>query len=103
VRREGDRFVLNGSKTFSTGAQVADNVMIAFPFEEKILIAMVPRDRPGLRPNDDWNNIGMRRTASGSVIFDKVVVEMGELLGDPFGSGPHPVRPTLFIPLAQST
>src|SRR5690606_23500796 len=35
----------------------------------------------GFLPQDDWDNIGQRLTASGSVVFDRMVIHRDELLG----------------------
>jgi alkylation response protein AidB-like acyl-CoA dehydrogenase len=66
VERSDDDIVLNGRKTFSTGAAVADRVLVVFMLGETARFAIVPRDRKGLIANDDWENVGQRLTASGS-------------------------------------
>ena len=38
------------------------------------VIAFVPRDAPGLQLVDDWDGMGQRTTASGSVVLDGVRV-----------------------------
>jgi alkylation response protein AidB-like acyl-CoA dehydrogenase len=99
----GGRFILNGSKSFSTGALVADSIIVAFPHDEKTYLTALPRETPGLRPNDDWDNIGQRLTVSGSVSFDNVAVPEEALIGDAIShDAPPKPRATIFIPLVQA-
>ena len=103
ARKEGGRFILNGSKSFSTGALVADSIVVAFPHDEKTYLTALPRNTPGLRPNDDWDNIGQRLTVSGSVSFDNVAVPEEALIGSPLSPETPPTpRATIFIPLVQA-
>jgi alkylation response protein AidB-like acyl-CoA dehydrogenase len=103
ARKESGRFILNGSKSFSTGALIANSIVIAFPHNDKTYLTALPRETPGLRPNDDWDNIGQRLTVSGTVTFDDVAVPEEALIGSPIGpdSPPSP-RATIFIPLVQA-
>jgi alkylation response protein AidB-like acyl-CoA dehydrogenase len=95
--------VLNGRKTFSTGAAVSDHILIAFTVGEKSRFAIVPREREGIIANDDWDNLGQRLTASGSITFEHVIVKPDEVLGDGLASAaPVPPGGTLVPPLIQS-
>ncbi|MBI4784329.1 MAG: acyl-CoA dehydrogenase family protein [Oscillatoriophycideae cyanobacterium NC_groundwater_1537_Pr4_S-0.65um_50_18] len=81
----GDRFRLDGVKGFGTGIPVADQLVFG-AFQEGIevpFLVVLPKGREGITFNDDWNNVGQRRTASGSVSFDNVRVEPSEILGYP--------------------
>jgi alkylation response protein AidB-like acyl-CoA dehydrogenase len=103
VERSDDDIVLNGRKTFSTGAAVADRVLVVFMLGETARFAIVPRDRKGLIANDDWENVGQRLTASGSVTFDRVRVGREEVLGtDLNAAATVAARATLVPPLIQS-
>ena len=66
----GDRFRLDGIKGFGTGVPVADRLVFgAFPEGGEIpfiVVRLLPKEREGITFNSDWNNIGQRRTASGS-------------------------------------
>jgi alkylation response protein AidB-like acyl-CoA dehydrogenase len=103
ARKESGRFILNGSKSFSTGALIANSIVIAFPHNDKTYLTALPRETPGLRPNDDRDNICQRLTVSGTVTFDDVAVPEEALIGSPIGpdSPPSP-RATIFIPLVQA-
>ena len=43
----------------------------------------VRRDAPGVQVIDDWNAFGQRTTASGSVVFDQVLVEEDQATAQP--------------------
>jgi alkylation response protein AidB-like acyl-CoA dehydrogenase len=82
---DGDGFRANGVKTFCTGAVVADRMVCAAtqPGNPLPALFVLPRDRPGLTYNQDWDALGQRRTASGSFTFDQVKVFPDEILGPP--------------------
>lgn len=69
LTRSGDHYLLNGRKTFSTGAHVSDRINANAAFGEEIANLVLPTDRPGYIANDDWDNIGQRLSDSGSVEF----------------------------------
>ncbi|MEO0457616.1 MAG: acyl-CoA dehydrogenase family protein [Cyanobacteria bacterium P01_A01_bin.114] len=82
---EGQHYRLNGTKSFCTGAAVADRLIgAAMAADNPIPILFVlPCDRAGLTYNHDWNVMGQRRTASGSFTFDQVLLKAEEILGPP--------------------
>ncbi|MBF2051654.1 MAG: acyl-CoA dehydrogenase family protein [Elainella sp. C42_A2020_010] len=82
---EGDHYRVNGIKAFATGVIEADyRVFSAVQAGVEIPpIFVIPSDREGLVYNDDWDNIGQRRTASGSFTFNNVYVAADEILGPP--------------------
>ncbi len=82
---DGDNFRLNGVKKFCTGAKGSDVVVISGIRSDlkNILFAVLPSDRDGMVINDDWDFMGQRQTDSGSVIFNNVLVQKDEVLGDP--------------------
>jgi len=76
IRAEGDGFVLNGQKFYSTGALFAHWVVVkALNDDGKQVLAFVQRGTPGLRIVDDWSGFGQRTTASGTVLLENVRVE----------------------------
>ncbi|MFI6097933.1 acyl-CoA dehydrogenase family protein [Lentzea sp. NPDC051213] len=74
-------FVLNGRKTFATGASVADRIVVSATRTDngEKLTFLLDGKAPGITYLDDWDNIGQRLTASGGVAF--VDVEVTEILG----------------------
>ncbi|NMY35705.1 MULTISPECIES: SfnB family sulfur acquisition oxidoreductase [unclassified Pseudomonas] len=76
ITAEGDAFVINGQKFYSTGAWFAHWIAVkALNDEGKQVIAFVPRATPGLRVVDDWSGFGQRTTASGTVLLNNVRVD----------------------------
>ena len=61
-------YVLTGVKHYSTGALFADWIPVLARAEgDKLHVAYVPADAPGLSVIDDWDGLGQRTTASGTV------------------------------------
>jgi SfnB family sulfur acquisition oxidoreductase len=72
---DGGGFRLNGTKYYSTGALFADWIpVLARADDETLHVAYVPRSAPGLTVVDDWNGMGQRTTASGTVKLVDVAV-----------------------------
>lgn len=70
------RWRLNGTKFYCTGALFADwiPVLAHLGTGGPIQVAWVHRDAEGLSIVDDWNGMGQRVTASGTVRLDDVLV-----------------------------
>ncbi|QXH89669.1 SfnB family sulfur acquisition oxidoreductase [Pseudomonas shahriarae] len=76
ISAEGDDFVINGQKFYSTGALFAHWVAVkALDDEGRQVMAFVRRGTPGLRIVDDWSGFGQRTTASGTVLLNNVPVD----------------------------
>ncbi|QHA02305.1 SfnB family sulfur acquisition oxidoreductase [Streptomyces broussonetiae] len=68
-------YVLDGVKHYSTGALFAHWIPVLARTEDDTLqVAYVPRDAPGLTVVDDWDGMGQRTTASGTVRLESVPV-----------------------------
>ncbi len=85
ISPEGEKFRVNGVKSFGTGIAVADYRVFSALQDgvELPFIFIIPKDREGLISNQDWDNIGQRRTDSGSYAFNNVLVYKDEILGPP--------------------
>jgi alkylation response protein AidB-like acyl-CoA dehydrogenase len=80
IRRDGDRFRVDGSKYYSTGALYADWVSaVALADDGEPVAFVVPRDREGLHLVDDYDGVGQRLTASGTTRLDNMVVRPEEI------------------------
>ncbi|MEM8605304.1 MAG: acyl-CoA dehydrogenase family protein [Cyanobacteria bacterium P01_H01_bin.121] len=101
IRPEGDGFRVNGVKSFGTGVAAADLNAFAAVDEEtnQPVVFVIPKTRAGITYNDDWQNMGQRRTASGSYSFDNVFVSPHEIVGPP--PVPTSAFPTLIFLIAQ--
>lgn len=95
--RDGN-FVLRGTKSYCTGALFADWVpVVARGQDDQNYLAFVPADAPGLTVVDDWDGMGQRVTASGTVELEDVIVPASYVL-------PHHLlftRPTTLGAMAQ--
>ncbi|MFF3306412.1 SfnB family sulfur acquisition oxidoreductase [Streptomyces sp. NPDC002952] len=68
-------YVLTGVKHYSTGALFADWIpVLARAEDDDLHVAYVPREAPGVTVVDDWDGMGQRTTASGTVRLDAVPV-----------------------------
>jgi alkylation response protein AidB-like acyl-CoA dehydrogenase len=82
LTRDGNRFRLNGRRSFASGASLGDQLSITANYEGELVFVSLPAGREGFHPLDDWDNIGQRLTDSGGVVFEDVLVERAEILGD---------------------
>ena len=92
------RLRVSGTRVYSTGALFAHWVPFRAQDEQgRPVQVWVRRDAPGVTVIDDWDSIGQRTTASGSVVFDDVAVREDEILEVWRFAG----RPTLSGPISQ--
>ncbi|WP_312867445.1 acyl-CoA dehydrogenase family protein [Amycolatopsis pithecellobii] len=81
LRREGDGYVLNGEKYYSTGALYAHWFSGNATDENgRVLGFTVPVDREGVHRLDDFDAIGQRLTASGTTRLVDVRVSADEIV-----------------------
>jgi SfnB family sulfur acquisition oxidoreductase len=79
-------YTLTGLKHYSTGALFADWIPVLAraaddnPHADNLHVAYVPRDAPGLTVTDDWDGMGQRTTASGTVRLETVPVPADRVL-----------------------
>lgn len=86
--RDGDDWVLSGSKTFCTNAhyaQVCVGMLVTdrSASQHGISAFVMPTDVPGFRLGRKENKLGMRASATGEVIFDNLRLGSEHLLGKP--------------------
>ena len=84
---DGDGYVLDGLKRFSTGASAGDVVLVAALVkggarDGRQVFAVLEHDRPGIEYLGDWDALGQRLSASGSVRFSGVAVQEADVLGE---------------------
>ena len=83
---DGECWVLNGSKTFTTNAHYAD-VCVAMAVTDRaaaqhgISAFLIEKDTPGFRLGKKENKLGLRASATGEVIFQHCRLGAGQLLG----------------------
>ncbi|MFT4264467.1 MAG: acyl-CoA dehydrogenase family protein [Nocardioides sp.] len=103
ITEDGDELVFNGTKSFSTGASVADAVVLEGVLEgtDKHVFAIVPTDQEGISFLGDWDNLGQRLTASGGVAIAGVRVPWAAAAGYVDKEFQPRVYNTLNVPLIQ--
>jgi alkylation response protein AidB-like acyl-CoA dehydrogenase len=92
---DGENYRMSGLKHFATGAAVAD-VVIAGAIAEggvhdgQLVVFAIDSRRDGIEYLDNWNNLGLRASASGSVRYSEVLVTPTDVIGvdtgEPFSS-----------------
>jgi alkylation response protein AidB-like acyl-CoA dehydrogenase len=82
VSRDGDGYVLNGTKYFCSGAKDSDVLVVSAVSDggRRPHLFVLPSNRTGIIFHDDWNGMGQRQTDSGSVSFHSVRVQPDEHL-----------------------
>jgi acyl-CoA dehydrogenase len=89
ARRDGDGYVLNGSKTFITNGPYADTTVFICkldegnpPAERKILSFVLDRGMPGFEQSKPLRKMGMHSSPTGELFLDDVRVERDRLIGE---------------------
>jgi acyl-CoA dehydrogenase len=85
--KKGDHYLLNGSKTFITGATVADfYTVFAYTDPEQRYNGMscfiVDRDWEGVSVGKPFDKMGQHASDTAEVVFDNVKVPASHLLGE---------------------
>jgi alkylation response protein AidB-like acyl-CoA dehydrogenase len=86
ARRDGDRWVLNGAKTFATNAPVAD-VLVVFASTDPskrfggISAFLVEPGTPGMTVGNPLHKMGLRTSPMSEVAFDECAIPETALLG----------------------
>ena len=84
--KKGDRYILNGSKTFITSGRYADVVtVIAVTDKTKgthgLSAFIVEKGTPGFRPGKKENKLGLRASDTSELIFEDCEIPAENLLG----------------------
>jgi alkylation response protein AidB-like acyl-CoA dehydrogenase len=86
--RDGNDWILNGAKTFTTNAHYAD-LCVAMAVTDRsqsshgISAFLIEKDTPGYRLGKKENKLGMRSSATGEVVFENCRLPEAQLLGTP--------------------
>ena len=91
ARREGDHYVLNGTKRYITNAPVADVFTLMArtggPGARGVTAFLVPRNTPGISLGPIDKKMGQRGTKTCDVILDNVRVPLDAVIGGVEGLG----------------
>ena len=84
--KEGDTYVINGSKTFITNGVYSDYLVVAAKTnpEDKhkgMSIFVVDRDTPGIS-STKLDKLGWRASDTAEIAFDNVVIPVNNLMGE---------------------
>ncbi len=90
ARREGDKFIINGSKMFITNGAIADFfvmlVRTSEPSDGKrhhgLSAIIVPGNLPGFKRNKITGKLGVRATNTAELVLENVEVPAENLIGE---------------------
>ena len=80
ARRDGDDWILNGSKMWITNATIADAAVVWAMTEEGIKGFIVEKDMPGFETQEIENKFSLRASVTGALFFDNVRVPASNVL-----------------------
>lgn len=102
ARRDGDHYVVTGTKMWITNARHADPLPVlvktdpaAAPAHRGMSVLLVDADTPGFTVSRDLGKLGYKGTESCEVVLDAARVPVGNLLGGVEGRGLHQVLSAL--------
>jgi citronellyl-CoA dehydrogenase len=86
ARRDGDEYVINGSKTFITNSTQADFLTLLARTSDEggsrgMSLIIVPTDRPGFRVSRKLDKLGMWSSDTGELSFEDVRVPITNRIG----------------------
>src|SRR6478736_4064396 len=89
ARRDGDEYILNGSKTFITNGPYADTIVFICKLDEgndpkdrKVLSFVLDSGMPGLVQSKPLRKMGMHSSPTGELFLDDVRVGRDRLIGE---------------------
>jgi alkylation response protein AidB-like acyl-CoA dehydrogenase len=89
ARRDGDEYLLNGSKTFITNGPYADTIVFICkldegnpPADRKVMQFVLDRGLPGLEQSKPLRKMGLHSSPTGMLFLDDVRVGRDRLLGE---------------------
>src|ERR1700712_3852347 len=90
VKRDGDDYLLNGSKTFITNGPYADTVIVYAKLDDgsvadkrdrPVLTFVLDSGMPGFTQGKPFRKMGMHASPTGELFFDNVRLGRDRLLG----------------------
>ncbi len=98
--RQGEHYIVNGRKTFTTMASVLDYYLVTAYIEEKEAIGsfLIPRNTPGLEVEHTWDTMAMRGTGSDDLVLQNVKLPQQALVELNQGKSSKPKGWLLHIP-----
>ncbi len=90
--RDGEHYVLNGTKTYITNGCEGFCFQVYAKVEGRITAFVVDRDCPGFSSSNHIDKLGMRGSTMSELIFEDCRVPVENLLGDEGGGLIHMMR-----------
>jgi alkylation response protein AidB-like acyl-CoA dehydrogenase len=82
ARRDGDGYVLNGSKTFITNGPYADTIVFICKLDDTVLSFILDKGTPGLVQSKPLRKMGLHSSPTGELFLDDVRVGKDRLIGE---------------------
>ena len=80
AKRDGDDWILNGSKMWITNATIADAAVVWAMTEEGVKGFILEKDMPGFDTQEIENKFSLRASVTGALFFDNVRVPEANVL-----------------------
>lgn len=80
AKRDGDDWILNGSKMWITNATIADAAVVWAKTDEGVKGFIVEKDMPGFETQEIENKFSLRTSVTGALFFDNVRVPEANVL-----------------------
>lgn len=80
AKRDGDDWILNGSKMWITNATIADAAVVWAMTEEGVKGFILEKDMPGFDTQEIENKFSLRASVTGALFFDNVRVPEASVL-----------------------
>ena len=80
AKRDGDDWILNGSKMWITNATIADVAVVWAKTDDGVLGFLVEKDMPGFETQEIKNKFSLRASVTGALFFDNVRIPQANVL-----------------------
>jgi len=80
AKRDGDDWILNGSKMWITNATIADAAVVWATTDEGVKGFIVEKDMPGFDAQEIENKFSLRASVTGALFFDNVRIPVANVL-----------------------
>lgn len=92
ARKDGDHWVLNGTKTYITNGCEGFCFLVYAKVDGRVTAFVVDRDCPGFTTSNHIDKLGMRGSTMAELIFDNCRIPASNLLGEIGGGLTHMMR-----------
>jgi len=98
--RDGDEYIINGTKIFITNGPICDYVIVAAYTDptkrgEGINLFIVEKGSPGFSVSRKLDKVGNRSIETGELVFENCRVPAKNMIGEKEGGGFHMIDDTL--------